>query len=116
MQGDGGDPGRRGGWTGPLASWPLWGLPAAVGLGAGAALLAMPDIDLAAARVFLAPDAGFVGLRLGWIEAVRRAFIVLYFGAIAVCLVGLALMWRGRPQWLRLGKVQWLFLAACLAA
>jgi lipid A 4'-phosphatase len=26
------------------------------------------------------------------------------------------LIWRGRPQWLGLGKAHWLFLAACLAA
>jgi lipid A 4'-phosphatase len=78
--------------------------------------LATSEIDLAVARLFYAPETGFVGRRLGWVEALRQAFVVLYFGTIALCLVGLGLIWRGRPQWLGLGKAHWLFLAACLAA
>jgi lipid A 4'-phosphatase len=93
-----------------------WGLPLAVGAAAAALFVAAPEIDLGAARAFHSPESGFVGLRLGWVEAVRQAFVVLYFGTIALCLVGLGLIWRGRPQWLRLAKLEWLFLAACLAA
>ena len=96
--------------------WLLWGLPIAVGAGAGAVFLAAPDIDLAVARLFYVPDVGFVGQRLAWVEALRWAFIVLYFGTIALCLTGLGMVWRGRPRWLRLGRTEWLFLAACLAA
>jgi lipid A 4'-phosphatase len=94
----------------------LWGPPVAVGLIAGVAFLAMPEIDLAAARLFYAPETGFIGTRLVWVEAMRQAFVGLYFGTIALCLAGLALTWRGRTQWLRLGMASWLFLAACLAA
>jgi lipid A 4'-phosphatase len=98
------------------AMWLLWGLPIAVGIGAGAIFLARPEIDLAAARLFYAPDTGFVGQRRAWVGALRGAFIALYYGTLGLCLVGLALIWRGRPQWLSLGRTHWLFLAACLAA
>ena len=102
--------------TGGRPMWIVWGLPVATGAIAGAVFLAMPEIDLAAARAFHAPGGGFVGRRLGWVEALRQAFVVLYFGSIALSLAGLALTWRVRRQWLRLGSRQWLFVAACLAA
>jgi lipid A 4'-phosphatase len=95
-------------------AWLLWGLPVGVGLAAGAALLAMPDIDLAVARLFYAPGTGFIGERLVWVRVLREAFVVLYFGTLGLCLVALALIWRGRPHWLHLGRAHWLFLAACL--
>ncbi len=98
-------------------TWLLWGLPVALGLAAGVVLVARPGIDLAVASLFYAPETGFVGQRLTWVRVVREAFVVLYFGTIALCVVGLALVWRGgRSHWLSLGKAQWLFLAACLAA
>jgi lipid A 4'-phosphatase len=109
---DGGRPGWRG--CGPARL--LWGLPVAVGIVAGAVFLAMPEIDLAAARLFHAPETGFVGRHLVWVEAMRQAFVALYFGTIALCLAGLVLIWRGRPHWLGLGRAGWVFLAACLAA
>ena len=96
--------------------WLLWSLPVAVGIVAAAVFLGRPEIDLAAARLFYAPEAGFVGQRLGWVEAVRQAFIVLYFGTVALCIAGLAMIWRGRAHWLGLDRARWLFLAACLAA
>lgn len=102
--------------AGGRPTWIAWGLPVAAGAIAGAVFLAVPEIDLAAARAFHAPDTGFVGRRLGWVEALRQAFVVIYFGAIALCLAGLALTWRARRQWLRFGSRQWLFVAACLAA
>jgi lipid A 4'-phosphatase len=94
----------------------LWGLTVAAGAIAGAVFLAVPEVDLGVARWFYADGAGFIGQRLGWVHALRNAFIVLYYGAIALSLAGLAAMWRGRSRWLRLDKRQWLFLAACLAA
>jgi lipid A 4'-phosphatase len=113
MQGsDGGTADRRDGWS----MWLLWGLPVAIGVFASAVFLAMPEIDLAAARLFYAPETGFVGRRLVWVEVLRQAFIAFYFGAIALCLFGLVSVWRVRPQWLRLERNRWLFLAACLAA
>jgi lipid A 4'-phosphatase len=101
---------------GRVPSWILWGMPVATGVAAGAVFLAAPEIDLAAARLFHAPGTGFVGQSLAWVHAVRWAFIVLYFGTIALCLAGLVAVWRRRAQFLTLGKVHWLFLAACLAA
>lgn len=96
--------------------WMLWGLPVAVGAVAGAVFLAVPEIDLLAARAFHVPETGFVGRRLGWVGVLRQAFVVLYFGTIALSLAGLALTWRGQRAWLRLSRPHWLFLAACLAA
>ncbi|MFZ1102962.1 MAG: hypothetical protein WAN86_09015, partial [Hyphomicrobiaceae bacterium] len=110
--GNGDGSSRRGGWV----AWLPWGLTVASGVIAGAIFLAMPEIDLAAARLFHAPETGFVGQRLAWVGALRWAFIVLFYGTVGLCLAGLALIWRGRPQWLSLGKTHWLFLAACLAA
>jgi lipid A 4'-phosphatase len=92
----------------------LCGLPIAGGLAAGAALLAMPEIDLAVAKLFYAPGTGFIGDRLLWVRAAREVFVVLYFGTLGFSIAGLALIWRGRPHWLRLGRAHWLFLAACL--
>ncbi len=105
-------PDRRA-WNGSGSAWIL---AVSVGAVAGAAFLAFPHFDLAAARWFYAHDSGFTGRRSGLVKVARQGFIVLYFGTIALCLVGLALTWRQRPCWLSLGKVQWLFLAACLAA
>src|SRR5262245_25482962 len=92
-------PARRGART----TWVLWGLSAGLGVVAAAVFLARPEIDLSVARAFYAADAGFVGDRLGWVRALREAFKVPYFGAIALCLVGLAQVWRRRRPWLRLG-------------
>ncbi len=97
------------------------GRPAWIGLLATSAIaatlfLAMPEIDLAVARALYVPGTGFVGQRLAWVSALRDAFRGFYIGTIALCLAGLALTWRARPQWLQLGRMHWLFLAACLAA
>src|SRR5688572_11619008 len=96
--------------------WLLWSPPVAVGIVTAAVFLGWPEIDLAAARLFYAPESGFVGQRLGWVEAVRQAFIVLYFGTVALCVAGVAMVRRDRAHWLRLDRTRWLFLAACLAA
>jgi lipid A 4'-phosphatase len=113
MQGDNRHmPGLRG----RRAAWLPWVLPIAVGLAAAAAFLSMPEVDLAAARLFYAPEAGFVGQRLAWVGALRWAFIALFYATVGLCLVGLALTWRSGQRWLSLGKMHWLFLAACLAA
>src|SRR5262249_15881627 len=101
---------------GGRVAWALWGLPVAIGVAAGTVFLALPGIGLGAGRPFFEPGRGLVGGRLGWGEALRWGFRVLYFGTIALCLAGLGLSWRARPQWLGLGRRHWLFLAACLAA
>lgn len=108
-------PARQGGVAWLLCGGP-WGLPVALGSVAGAVFLAMPEIDIGVARAFYSAGVGFAGLRLGWVEVVRQAFVALYFGTIAVCIVGLVRTWRDPAHWLTLGKPQWLFLAACLAA
>ncbi|MBO0764085.1 MAG: phosphatase PAP2 family protein [Hyphomicrobiaceae bacterium] len=97
-------------------TWALWGLTLGAGVAAGVVFLALPQIDLALARTFYTADAGFLGQRLVWVRVLRQAFVVIYFGTMALCLVGLVQIWRGRTLWLRLGRAQWLFFAACLAA
>jgi lipid A 4'-phosphatase len=92
-----------------------WIATLAVGGIAGATFLAMPQIDLGVARAFYSPETGFVGRDLLGVRALRQAFVVLYFATLALSIAGLALTWRRQPQWLRLGKMHWLFLAACLA-
>lgn len=94
----------------------LWLVPLGISAVAGCVFLAYPQIDLEAARWFYAPEMGFTGRRSALVKVARQAFIALYFGTIALCLAGLALTWRRRSCWLSLGKVKWLFLAACLAA
>lgn len=93
----------------------LWLAAIALGMLAGAVFIAMPEIDLAAARLFYAPETGFVGRRL-WVEVLRQAFVVFYFGTVALCLAGLIVVWLGRSPWLGLANRRGLFLAACLAA
>jgi lipid A 4'-phosphatase len=93
-----------------------WILPLAAGGIAGAIFLAMPAIDLTVARAFYSSDTGFMGQHLGWVRALRHAFILFYYCTIALCIAGLAQTWWRKPQWLTLGKMHWLFLAACLAA
>jgi len=107
--------GSIGAQKGRRARW-VWVLPVALGVVGGAVFLAVPEIDLRVASAFYSPEGGFVGLRLGWVRALRQVFIYLYFGTIALCFAGLILTWRRRPQWLQLGRRHWLFLAACLAA
>jgi lipid A 4'-phosphatase len=87
----------------------------AAGALAGTALLAVPGIDLAVARVFYSRDTGFIGQHLVTVRALRQAYVVLYFGTVALCLAGATLTWRNKAYWLKLDKRHWLFLAACLA-
>ena len=100
----------------PSVSVRLWLATIGLGILAGALFLAIPEIDLAAARLFYAPATGFAARHLVWVEVLRQAFVGLYFGTIALCLVALVRIWRGRAHWLGLGTRHWLFLAACLAA
>jgi len=93
----------------------VWIMPLALGIIAGAIFLARPEIDLAVSRAFHSGEAGFIGLRLGWVRALRQVFIYLYFGLIGLSLAGLAASWRGGGNWLRLRSAQWLFVAVCLS-
>jgi lipid A 4'-phosphatase len=97
------------------ASASVWIVTLAVGIAAGIAFLAVPGIDLVVSRALYSPAAGFIGRNAFGVDAVRQAFVVLYFGTLALGIAGLALTWLSRPHWLGLGKVQWLFLLACLA-
>jgi lipid A 4'-phosphatase len=90
------------------------GLSTAAAL-AAALFLAMPWIDLAVARMLYAPGAGFAGQHVARVDGLRNAFRGFYIGAIVLCVAGLLLTWRARPQWLRLGRLHWLFMAVCLA-
>lgn len=102
-----------GGRSGQIAKR-IWVVPIAIGVVAGAIFLAVPEIDLLTTRAFYSTEAGFVGQRLGWIHGLRQLFIWFYFGLIGLSLAGLAWTWGGTRNWLRLGNMQWLFLAICL--
>jgi lipid A 4'-phosphatase len=87
----------------------------AVGGLAAIAFLAFPQIDLIASSVFHSPGGAFLGQSASWMQALRSAFVGVFFLSIAIALAGLIIT-RGRSGvWLRLNGAQWLFLAVCLA-
>jgi lipid A 4'-phosphatase len=87
----------------------------ALGVLAGIAFLAFPEIDLIASRVFHVGSGTFSGQSLGCLEMLRRFFVGVFYLCIATSLVGLIIT-RGRERsWQRLTGAQWLFLAICLA-
>jgi lipid A 4'-phosphatase len=82
-----------------------------------AALLftALPRADLIASHLFYASDGGFLGNRLQGMRGLRTGFLWLYWAAAAVSLWGLLATALGKPGWLRLAPVQWLYVLICLA-
>jgi lipid A 4'-phosphatase len=95
-------------------SWRLnaWRGFLALGFAAGALLVAFPEIDLMLAQATFAPGHGFIGRRIGWLGVVRAAFIVFYFGAIAVTLAGWLASIKGHGRYFQ--AKEWLFLLVCL--
>jgi lipid A 4'-phosphatase len=93
----------------------VWVCATTLGVVAGLACLAFPDIDLNVSRAFYAgTGVGFSGQSLGWVKLLRNFFVAVFFLCLAVAFAGL-LSTRGRTRiWMRLTGAQWLFLAACL--
>jgi lipid A 4'-phosphatase len=86
----------------------------AVGVPAGFAFLALPDMDLSASRIFCVGGGAFSGQSLGWVNGLRSFFIGAFYLCIATSLAGLVIT-RGRVRsWMRLTAPQWLYLAICL--
>jgi lipid A 4'-phosphatase len=99
----------------PGRSRQAWTWLAAAAIAITVLFLGSPETDLAASRLFYAGNAAFIGQHVAWVDALRDGFRGFFIGAIALCVSGLLLTWRARPQWLHLGRLQWIFLAACLA-
>ena len=86
----------------------------ALGVLAGIAFLAFPEIDLSASRVFHVGSGTFSGQSLGWVHVLRNSFVGLFYLCIATSLAGLVITRGPARSWLRLTGAQWLFLAICL--
>ena len=83
-----------------------------IGVAAAALFLSSPQIDLVIAEAFLSGNR-FAGNQYLLVKSARWAFIVLYFGSIAVAIAGVVVAHRER-LWAGLTAKRWLFLAACL--
>src|SRR5215510_3108994 len=96
-------------------SWRLnaWHVVLAFGGAAGAVLVAFPEIDLFVAHATFSPATGFIGWQLGWLGVVRSAFIVFYFGTIALAIVG----WLASRKSHRsiVGAKESMFMLLCLS-
>src|SRR5262245_28023572 len=96
-------------------NWRLsaWRAVLALGVVAGAVLVAFPEIDLIVAHATFSPATGFVGWQLGWLGVVRSAFIVFYFGTIALAIVGWLASRKGHRS--IVGAKQSMFMLLCLS-
>jgi lipid A 4'-phosphatase len=83
-----------------------------VGIIAAAIFLSHPQIDLVIAEAFLGGNR-FVGNQYLLVKIARWAFIVLYFGSIAIAIAGIVWAHRDR-RWAGLSARRWMFVAACL--
>jgi lipid A 4'-phosphatase len=95
-----------------LFRWRFGWTTFAIGVAAAAVFLSSPQIDLIIAEAFLGGNR-FAGNQYLLVKIARWAFIVLYFGAIALAIAGMVLAHRER-LWAGLAAKRWLFLAACL--
>ncbi|HEU0158827.1 MAG TPA: hypothetical protein VFR00_05930, partial [Hyphomicrobiaceae bacterium] len=96
-------------------SWRLnaWRAFLALGFVAGVVLVAFPELDLRVAEATFSPATGFIGGRHGWWGVVRSAFIVFYFTALAISIVGWLASRKGSlPPF---GAKEWLFMLVCLS-
>jgi len=96
-------------------SWRLnaWRAFLALGFGAGVGLVAFPDLDLRVAEATFSPATGFIGWRLGWLGVVRSAFIIFYFGILAISIAGWLASAKGYGR--LFGAKEWLFMLVCLS-
>lgn len=101
----------------PTVGWvPLAILAAVAALGA-IVFLGKPDLDLIVGRMFYAGEGRFVAGAYWWVAWLRNAFIVFFWGCVALALAGLFLTRRGGAgTWLGWSFPHWLFLAICLGA
>ena len=86
-----------------------------LGVVAGVAFLAFPQIDLAVTHAFYSGGGNFAGNAASWVVGVRIAFIVVFWLCVAGALAGLWMTRDRRRAWLHLTFAQWVFLAICIA-
>src|SRR5262245_32558657 len=96
-------------------SWRLnaWRACLALGVAAGVALVAFPEIDIFIAEATFAPATGFIGWQLGWLTVMRWGFIVFYFASLAVAIAGWLACRKGHRG--PFGAKQWMFMLLCLS-
>ena len=70
-------------------------------------------MDLIDARSIFSPATGFIGWQFGWVAVVRAAFIVFYFGSIALVIVGWLASRKGHRN--ILGAKESMFMLLCLS-
>jgi lipid A 4'-phosphatase len=101
---------------GSTLSMKLCGCSLLLGVLAGIAFLAFPEIDVIVSGAFHVGGGAFSGQSLGWVPKVRTFFLLAFYACIAASLIG-AVITRDRTRtWLRLSFAEWLFLAICIAA
>ena len=75
----------------------------------------LPEIDLLASRFLVARDGGFVGSHIEGLQILRKGFVYLFWGVVAVSVWGLvATAALGKSGWLRVSPRQWLYVLICL--
>jgi lipid A 4'-phosphatase len=94
----------------------LWVCSLVLGLLAGIAFIAFPQIDLTVSAAFHVGGGGFSGQSVGWAPMVRDFFLAVFYACIAAAVLGLLITRDRTRTWLRLSFAQWLFLAICIAA
>lgn len=88
---------------------------AAVGVGAGALFVLVPEIDLIAAKAFYVGGDSFAGSHSVLVPLVRAVFLWTYVAASVLTVAGIGLTFVRRSRWGGLSTVQWLFVALCLS-
>ena len=101
--------------TGRTLPAKLWLCAWVIGMLAAFVFLAFPEIDLSISRAFHVHRGTFFGQPLGWVQALRKSFLVVFYLSIATSLAGLVITRGSARSWLHLSNTQWLFLAICLA-
>ncbi len=92
----------------------LWTL--AIGAVSAGLFLAMPWLDIEAARPFHVGERLFaLGRQSGAGGLLRKGFQLVFLAGALASLAGLALAWTRRRHLFGLGPRKWLFLALCLA-
>ena len=86
-----------------------------LGVAAGVAFHAFPEIDLIfASNFYLGDSAGFSGQKLGYVSALRSTFVAFFCASLALAILGAVVTLARRQSWFGLAGAQWLFLVVCL--
>lgn len=75
---------------------------------------AVPQLDLAAAKLFYGRDGIFIGEQVALFRWLRQAFVMVFIGCCFAAGLGLIITRTRARTWLGLIFTQWLFLAICM--